>query len=491
MFRITIKDDKALAVLRDEYLCDSYSNILAEKYAKKALTKYLDLVLDLLAEACFNGGYRPAFPLYKVPLDLLAKKGPRITRRDIRVHSLLNAKDLAPLKVFEKGSNIGPPKSFVLLNRNYYEIKCVNFADQMGDDKLIDLIPDGYKESALDRLPKELQGNIGSKNVPKGYSATEVSLEGLESLICMCLPLSSQCQKISKVELKKLLATSYIYIIASHFGGRLLYKLEKREFGRRYEIGHGLQNAPKYIRKAALSPAYEYDLGSSIFAWRLKMALQFGLFKNDPASIQRVFPVTYRFIREKKQFIEDICQELWEAGEEEHSREKIKGAVKKALTALTNGARLRGKPYVDADELVVPAIPKCFFGDDRLINAFQKNAIVFALQEESKVISGHIKTYWKKDGGNMFPMVPDGINNAKGDPKIAKVNTLMYQHFETELMDRFAAILEGQYDNTILVRIHDALIVRDQISESSLDNIKTRLEREFMMPLLVINETVL
>jgi hypothetical protein len=60
-----------------------------------------------------------------------------------------------------------------------------------------------------------------------------------------------------------------LWMLATAFEGTLPQVRSDSVFGRKYYKGPNLQNMPKIVRHAALGHCHEYDIESSVFAWKL------------------------------------------------------------------------------------------------------------------------------------------------------------------------------------------------------------------------------
>lgn len=425
-------------------------------------------------------------------LSYLAKKSPRITEERHYLHSLLSKKKMQPLSIWEKGSNLTGLPSYVRINHNHYQVEYSIDKSLLESDDIIRDIWERESEKVLNRYPdiKDIDRDVSI--APADFQITPINMDSLENRLRSLLDAFDPDISIEKANLRELLSAYQVAILAYHFNGHLVNRWEKKPYGRVYQLGIGVQNLPKTLRPVILNPAHEYDIGSSVFSWRLSMAIKLGLVENNPSSIKARFPATYEYTTNTKQVRKGIVTDIAQNPDVIDSVDEILSMVKRAITALSNGAKINQGYYFDSKgRYHQPAIREILQNDNVLVSAFQNNQTISAITEESAVIANSIKDYWKSGGKDNWSSHPDDLYYKNGAIAKPRLLTFLYQHFETALMDRFCSLLAEKTNNQVLARIHDAVVVREKIPKRTLATIIQELKREFDLPVLRIDGNAL
>lgn len=238
-----------------------------------------------------------------------------------------------------------------------------------------------------------------------------------------------------------------IRLIAQVNNGLLPQVISESAFGRRYYKGPNLVNCPKIVRHAALGACHEYDLESSVFAWKLS------LFKdicreqgnNAPA------PATLEYLDRKSAVRRQVCHEVFDSTEEHWM-----DIIKKAITAIGFGAPMRASGYAVDGIYQQPALNTIIIGDQQL-QRFLDNAWVQEFAEEQKILNEIIYLVLKQYGHDKeWKQIPQLLNK-KGQLKINQVISYLYQQAERQIMQ---SIIEQCEPSEILLVVHDCIYTR-------------------------------
>lgn len=477
--------DSVVRFVANQYPKTRTSDGVTTQRAEQAIAKYLTLVEKVLVEAIVFGNKAPAMGWYTVLLGYLAKKSPRITEKKLYVHSLLSKERLQPLLVENKGSNLTGRPSMVYLNHEHYEVGLTLSRSVLDSEDIIKTIWEIEGLNLLSRYPDIRDIDREVQVAPEGFQLTPINMDSLEDYLRGLFALYDEDANIDRGNLRGLISACMVAIIAYQFHGRLVNRIEEKPYGRVYQLGIGVQNLPKTLRPVILNPAYEYDIGSSVFSWRLSMAIKLGLVENNPSSIKARFPATYEYTTKTSQVRRRVVKEIHQSPNVIDPISKIAVWVKKAITALSNGAKMRQSCYFDPHGVFrVPAIPGILQRDEVLISAFENNETISSITNESAEIAKSINKFWRDGEKDKWPSHPDGLYYKNGAIAMPRLLTFLYQHFETDLMDRFCVLLGQESNNQVIARIHDAVVVREKISAATLAKIIRQLKEDFSLPVL-------
>ena len=74
-------------------------------------------------------------------------------------------------------------------------------------------------------------------------------------------------------------------------------------FGRMYYEGTSVQNINKELRRAVLGNCFEYDIRSSVVAWKMGWAKQYIDAYGQGKDLRKVFSATLNFLEDKADFM--------------------------------------------------------------------------------------------------------------------------------------------------------------------------------------------
>jgi hypothetical protein len=234
------------------------------------------------------------------------------------------------------------------------------------------------------------------------------------------------------IKINRLYAQTILQI-AKHTGGFLPMIVSESHFGRKYYKGLNLQNCPKIVRHAALGNCHQYDIDTSVFAWKFNMGKTLSTDK---------FPATLEYITEKTARREQLANALDIPG----SIEFRVSIIKELMTAVGFGSPASMSPKVAAAEIIKSPTAR----KNILSNAWFKEFL-----EEQKVIDDLIFNKFKQDaqGYDVSHLCDD-----KGQLKKNKVISFCYQHAERKLIDLLTE--SASEDDNLLFIIHDGFYTK-------------------------------
>lgn len=251
---------------------------------------------------------------------------------------------------------------------------------------------------------------------------------------------------------------------------KIYYQKKKLSlFGRTYYEGLSVQNVRKDLRAAMLGNCFEYDMCSSVVAWKLGYA-QACIDANKKLkgkTVQTAFPMCYQYWKDKSVLINATKSHVFINSH--YSSDEQTALIKSAMTALNFGARLSAfefknekgdKQKVARAEIFHKNTDEC----DRFLNYPDFKAFV----SEQKLLNKTIMNIEKLAQPNMSNL--PFLLNPRKTLQQQKALAYLYQNSETNVMNivRANAKLQGL---TVLANIHDAIIFKSKLKASVLKKI--------------------
>lgn len=238
-----------------------------------------------------------------------------------------------------------------------------------------------------------------------------------------------------------------LWMLADAGGGELIQIRSESAFGRRYYKGPNLQNTPKIVRHAALGQCHEYDVESSVFAWKLSWFREICKIHNTTIRM----PATLEYLDHKKALRKRLAQAVFDT-----ESDWAVNIIKDFITAVGFGAPLRGVGYVADGRYQKPALAQIITAKNKLDIAMADPWVQEFVQEQNNMNEA-IVALARVNMADELKAVPELWE--KGGKKI-KPNTVvsyLYQHAEREILDwaeNFCA------DREVLLTVHDCIYTR-------------------------------
>lgn len=242
-----------------------------------------------------------------------------------------------------------------------------------------------------------------------------------------------------------------IQLIAQANNGLLPQVISESAFGRKYYKGPNLQNCPKIVRHAALGRCHEYDLESSVFAWKLSLFRDICREQghNAPA------PATLEYLDRKSAVRRQVTQAVFDTTDEYYVN-----IIKQAITAIGFGAPMRATGYPVDGRYQTPALNTIITGQQQL-QKFLNTPWVKEFAEEQKTLNEIIYLVLKQYGHDeQWRQIPELLDKA-GRPRTNQVISYLYQQSEREVIEK---IISMCVDSDILLTVHDCIYTRRPIN---------------------------
>ncbi len=433
--------------------------------ASRALAKYLKVLEGQILSAL----QRPQSPaqvklgLFYISLHDLANKGGQIGAQKLRVHKWLKDNQLELVETVEIGSKFKNQYSLVRLSR----LASLNDKTRVSGEDLAQIASDRELSSYLTGEPKdsvavfkhlypELEPQSGQV-CSESFDFLDIDVESLKAFICWL----GQGATFGSTEKLRQVTTHAKLILAVAVANEGVYPQRRKvsPFGRTYYQGVSVQNIHKELRTAALGNCWEYDMRSSVVAWKMGYAKQLLVSKCVTPLVRDYFPATTLFLENKADFMSTVRYFTF-IGNESLTVEFQTALIKQALTAISFGAKGSGNGWIGSDGTwknpALVEILKNQHERDRFLN----DPTVRAFIEEQKVLDDYIYSTIVSSKDELLEL--DCIKTQSGRVSKSKVLSYLYQHAETHAMN-YICELATQHQHTPIARVHDAVFFKSRL----------------------------
>lgn len=238
-----------------------------------------------------------------------------------------------------------------------------------------------------------------------------------------------------------------LWMLAQAGDGELIQIRNESQFGRRYYKGPNLQNTPKIVRHAALGACHEYDIESSVFAWKLSWFREICKVHNTTINM----PATLEYLDHKVALRRRLAQSVFDT-----TADWAVKVIKEFITAIGFGAPLRGVGYVADGRYQKPALAQIITAKARLDLAMEDKWVQEFVQEQTDM-NDAIVALARVNMASELKSVPELWEKGGKKLKGNSVVSYLYQHAEREILDwaeEFCA------DREVLLTVHDCIYTR-------------------------------
>lgn len=453
--------------------------------AVRALTKYVAELKGMLINALLRGQtpLELKLNLFSISLHQLANKGGQIGKKKQRVHAWLNDNELALVESVVVGSNHSGAVSKVKLTDlvTLTMPQLVHPANTMVIDDLVienDFLAATAQANSdlFDHLYPDFYQCVANHTLDQVFDAVDVDIASLENYIKW---LRDDAKLINANKRKHYLFQAQIILsVAKDNGGKYYQRKKPSDFGRIYYAGTSVQNVNKELRRAMLGNCWEYDIRSSVVAWKMGFAKAFIAAKNPLANLRSTFPCTLSYLENKTGFMNVVQHFVFGSTSELADDLQVK-ILKQAFTALSFGARKTAKGWMDSNgnwsNPAIVDIIKVKVERER----FLADPSVCGFIDEQNMLDTFLFDNFKKGCADLLKLAY--LQTQGGNPSKAKVIAFMYQHEETTAMDIVcSAVIE--HGKTVLAKIHDAIIVKQRLGADLKHEIELRMQEQTANP---------
>ena len=452
-----------------------------ESNAARSLAKYVGLLEQLIFDALSRGQapIERKLGLYAISTKRLRDQGGQIGKGKIRIHKWLSDNKLALVQNVDPGSNLTGKLSLVKLT------DLVEMQDDMkhAADKLDSIMSDRQLDAFLsgnDESNAELVAHLfpGIKQYEtrtellEDFDVTPVDTASLKSYLYW---LEERSNKLGADKKQLYIRQARIILaVAQQTDGKFLQRKKLSPFGRTYYFGLSVQNVNKELRRAMLGNCWEYDIRSSVIAWKMGFAAAYMETHEPTGDLRRTFSSTLCYLEDKADFIHTLRYFTFdqECGLLDPALQlKV---LKQALTAISFGARLTTCGWKCDSDWKNPALVDIIKNQDNR-QRFLNCAVTHGFVREQNLLDNFIFELAKQ-------CRPDLLSNsllttAGGRLSKSKVVAYLYQHAETEVM-QIATEVAMAAGNCPIAKIHDAMIFAKPLGYDLMQEVESAMQQK-------------
>jgi hypothetical protein len=473
MIKLTV-DPQVLAALQADFPKPANS-------ARRALDKYLQRLEKMLFQA-FLVGLTPRqrkLKLYPLSLSILWDQGGQIGPKRLRLHKWLSDNDFTLAKTVELGSNLSGLVSEVKLSP---WVKMTNTLDippsrltATTSDADIDVYLDGDQASNLavfSLLYPDFQSHWTAEDLYSRFDRVDVDVKSLKSYIVW---LSTEAKLISAAKKAHAIRQARLILSVTRvLGGAYLQRKKPSDFGRMYYEGVSVQNVNKELRRAMLGNCWEYDIRSSVIAWKMGYARSYLTSCEPGAELRRVFSATLTYLEDKADFMATVRHYVFDQ-DSATPKDLQNKLLKQAFTAISFGARQTTHGWQDASggwnnpalvTILKNPEERQRFMDDVTVKAF--------IREQNKLdnfLYDQVRANWPQ------LLALKCVQTEKGQVSKPKVLAYLYQHGETEVMN-IVRNVAAQQGRAPIANVHDAIFFKRKLSVDAKSEIEWQMREQ-------------
>jgi hypothetical protein len=246
-----------------------------------------------------------------------------------------------------------------------------------------------------------------------------------------------------------------LWMLATASGNQLMQIRTDSTFGRRYYQGPNLQTTPKIVRHAALGDCHEYDIESSVFAWKLSW------FETicEAKDVRISMPATLEYLDHKKAIRKRLAQVVFDT-----TNDWAVNTIKELITAIGFGAPLRAQGYVADSKYQKPALAQIITAKTRLDRALDDKWLQEFVQEQrsmNQAIVALAQVHMIKELREVSELWDKGQRKLRAN----SVVSYLYQHSEREMLDYIEQFCA---DREVLLTVHDCIYTRHAVKLAEL-----------------------
>jgi hypothetical protein len=244
-----------------------------------------------------------------------------------------------------------------------------------------------------------------------------------------------------------------IFMLATANSNHLVQVHSPSAFGRKYYQGPNLQNTPKIVRHAALGACHEYDVESSVFAWKLSWFREICRRGDDYI----MMPATLEYLDHKQAMRRKLAQAVFDT-----DADWAVGVIKELITAIGFGAPARAQGYRIENRYQKPALATIITAKTRLDRALADPWLVEFIEEQKRmnqVIVGYGLLTGQESVWRAVPELLDKANRLRPNSVVA----YLYQQHERLVLDWAEQFCE---DREVLLTVHDCIYTRRPVKLS-------------------------
>ena len=445
--------------------------------AKKQLDKYLALLERLMRLSLLNRSvFARRFDAYDIPLTKLINLSPTVNNKRWRVHEWLGKHGYALVQNINKNANnitkeiavLKPTANLIIKKDNLLKFLKTLTATEL--DAYLSSLTQDWNDLIADY--QSHYNSLSIKDRRKQYFTSPVDIPALKrymtSIVGGATTLNKYQQENSTVQ------AEYVLRLAQVNNGMLHQKIDKKAFGRTYYEGVSVLSTRKELRMAFLGSSWEYDCKSCSTAWKMSFATEWHAQKKSrKKNVRHTFAAMTQYLEDKDSFFDSVILEVYNS----QSTPEYKATIKEAMTALGFGAKLSmGTWRSDTGEENQSSLFEVFGRDTVVLKRFIECFLVKQFNAEQQTLNKFIVAKFSGDAAWQAEMTAEQQRKKVKQFSSAQKIVWLYQHAETIMMDMVRAEVKKS-GNTVLANVHDAVVVRNQISAKLLEKIERKVQQ--------------
>jgi hypothetical protein len=453
--------------------------------AYRALKKYINVVESMINAALLRGltPEEKKFVFYSISTSDLANKGGQIGSQKIRVHKWLRENKLEIVETVVAGSKFTGKYSQVKLSNLVSIIDDSNTVStglsNAATDEEVDayLSGDEISNAALfDFLYPEFKVEWNDEKLQKLFDWVPVDIESVKAYVIW---LETESQHIKGAKKDTALRQALTIIgVAKHTKGYFVQRKKPSPFGRMYYEGTSVQNVNKELRRAMLGDCWEYDIRSSVIAWKMGFARNYMLDQGLEINLKGHFRWSLLYLEHKADFMNTVKHYVFTSSSNV-PKDYQTVLLKKAFTAISFGARQVGQGWRDSfGNWTNPALVDIIKNKDER-ERFLNDVAVQGFIKEQNTLDDYLFAAFKKS--QPLQSKESVLQTDSGRLSKSKVMAYLYQHSETAVMDivRQTALENGR---TPIANVHDAIFFKPRLGANLKDLIEWRMREQTVNP---------
>lgn len=449
--------------------------------ARRALKKYVRVLEDMLNQAVQRGQTPEEKKLgtYSISTSDLANKGGQIGPNKTRVHAWLRKNGMEIVQTVVLGSKFKGRNSQIKLSKlasvsNDLQAVSTGLAAATTDEELDAYLGgDRASNAALfDYLYPEYLSEWRPGVLDDRFDWVPVDLASVKAYVVW---LETESRLIRGVKRDTALRQALTIIgVATHTGGHFPQRKMPSAFGRLYYEGTSVQNINKELRRAMLGNCWEYDIRSSVIAWKMGFARSYLLRHGLASDIKAAFPWTLLYLEEKVDFLTTIRRYVFR-DDSPVPAELQSAMLKRAFTALSFGARRTATGWLDeSGHWTNPSLVEIIQnGGDR--ERFLEDVGVQGFVAEQGLLDDYLFAAFKEH--RALACRERYLQTDSGRLSKAKVLAYLYQHDETAVMNVVVSAA-AERGRAPLARVHDAIFFKSRLGVDLKDHIEWQMREQ-------------
>ena len=431
--------------------------------APRALDKYVMLMTAQISDSIIRGRtvHQVIKGLYTFSIYKQRTRGSQIGSKKIRLQNWLEENNLKLFRVVELGTSRSHKLSVIQLTDLVTltnTMTVLKSEEELETENLQNLL---YTQAVSNKqLFESLYPEIEDLNefdIRNLFEFVPIDVRSLRNYIQWLGHDSTLIDARKKAQY--LVQADTILRVAQHTDGFYVQRRKASSFGRTYYSGISVQNVNKELRRAMLGHCWDYDVRSAVFAWKMGFARECHASMGTTEPFEKVFSTTLGYIYEKKDFMMTLRYYTF-SKDSNVSREQQEKLLKKAVTAISFGARDRKHGWLRVDGTWKNPALMATIRNSEERERFVNCALMRKFIAEQNALDSYLFDSCKKAKAEFLSEAV--VRNIGGSLSKSKVIAYLYQHGETILMDLVHAEIEKR-GGVVLARIHDAIIVKRRL----------------------------